>query len=366
MLHWRRSILILIIVQFLSSASYSLVFPFLPLYIEKIGIATYGSIEFWSGLVISSQAITMMVSAPIWGIIADRYGRKPMLLRATIAGALMLILMGFVQNAEQLTILRTIQGLLTGSVAATNALAAVIVPKENSGEVMGKLQMANWIGVVGGPLVGGLLSDLFGFRTCFFITGIGLAISAFIVLFWIQEDFEAKIGKRKRRFFDEYFTLLQERRLSGLYFLSFLSNLGRTAILPIAPLFILSLLKDRTIVATVTGVMIGTRSFTGIIGARWLGGLGDSIGHSRILVVTSSISLLFFLPQPFVTTAWQLVLLQALTGFATGGLLPSLAALMNLWAPEDSQGKIYGLDSSVGSLARSVSPMIASAIVFLF
>ena len=121
---WRRNLYILTVVQLLSTAGFSLVFPFMPLYVQEVGIATGGSVEFWTGLVFSSQAVTMMIAAPIWGAYADRYGRKVMLVRATLGGAVLLVLMGLVQNAEQLVILRTIQGFVTGVVPAASALVA--------------------------------------------------------------------------------------------------------------------------------------------------------------------------------------------------------------------------------------------------
>nr|HRJ43522.1 MFS transporter [Caldilineaceae bacterium] len=121
---WRRNLYILFAVQIFSTAGFSLVFPFLPLYVKELGVASVGSIEFWSGLVFSSQAVTMMFTAPIWGTIADRYGRKPMLIRASLGGAIIVAAMGFAQNAEQLVLLRTIQGLVSGVIAASNALVA--------------------------------------------------------------------------------------------------------------------------------------------------------------------------------------------------------------------------------------------------
>ncbi|MCB0131778.1 MAG: MFS transporter, partial [Caldilineaceae bacterium] len=168
---WRRNLAVLAMVQLLSTAGFSLIFPFLPLYVKELGIATRGSLEFWAGMVFSSQAVTMMISAPIWGAVADRYGRKLMLARATLGGAVLLTLMGLVQNAEQLVALRTVQGAVTGVAAAASALVAAQTPKEHSGAALGTLQMARWGGIAAGPVLGGVLGDLFGFRESFWITG---------------------------------------------------------------------------------------------------------------------------------------------------------------------------------------------------
>ncbi|MCB0088583.1 MAG: MFS transporter, partial [Caldilineaceae bacterium] len=186
---WRRNLYILFSIQVLSTAGFSLVFPFLPLYVKEIGIATHGSVEFWSGLVFSSQAVTMMFASPIWGSVADRYGRKMMLVRATLGGAVLIGLMGFVQNAEQLVVLRTIQGLVTGVLAAGNALVAANTPKEHTGAALGLMQMGRWAGVAVGPVIGGIIGDAIGFRESFWITGAMLGLAGLCVIFWVREDF---------------------------------------------------------------------------------------------------------------------------------------------------------------------------------
>ena len=168
---WRRNLYILFGVQLLTTAGFSLIFPFLPLYIKELGVATRGSLEFWAGMVFSMQALTMMISSPFWGVMADRRGRKPMLLRATLGGAVLVTLMGFVQNAEQLVILRAIQGAVTGVISSVNALATATTPPEKSGSALGLLMLGRWGGIALGPVVGGILGDAFGYRESFWITG---------------------------------------------------------------------------------------------------------------------------------------------------------------------------------------------------
>ncbi len=205
---WRRNLYILFAVQILSTAGFSLVFPFLPLYVKELGVSTVGSIEFWSGLVFSSQAVTMMFTAPIWGTIADRYGRKPMLIRASLGGAILVGAMGFAQNAEQLVLLRTLQGLVSGVIAASNALVAASTPPEKSGEALGLMQTGTWVGVAVGPLVGGILGDAFGFRESFWITGAMLGLAAFAVIVWVREDFTPLARKDRPGFFSSYRKLI--------------------------------------------------------------------------------------------------------------------------------------------------------------
>ncbi len=364
---WRRNLYILVVVQLMSTAGFSLVFPFVPLYVQEVGIATRGSVAFWSGLAFSSQAFTMMLAAPVWGEFADRYGRKVMLVRATIGGAILLILMGLVQNAEQLVALRTIQGFVTGVVPAVSALVAASAPRERLGEALGLLNTSRAVGVAVGPVIGGIIGDAFGFRESFWITGSLLAISGVCALLWVHEEFvPPQASKQRVGFFDAYKTLLSMPGMGGLYGLQFLRSLGQTMILPMAALFVVELMGETQGAATITGLIIGLASFTAASSGVWLGRLGDRIGHTKVLITAALAAALLYAPQPFVQHVWQLVALQGLQGFAAGGLIPSLSALMNLWAPIGKQGAVYGLDTSVNAGARSISPMLGAAIAVWF
>lgn len=363
---WRRNLYILTVVQLLSTAGFSLVFPFMPLYVQEVGIATGGSVEFWTGLVFSSQAVTMMIAAPIWGAYADRYGRKVMLVRATLGGAVLLVLMGLVQNAEQLVILRTIQGFVTGVVPAASALVAASAPRERIGEAMGILNTSRAVGVAVGPVIGGLLGDAFGFRESFWITGALLAISGVCTLLWVHEHFVSTPRTAQPGLFVTYRLLLQAPGMGGLYSLNFLRSLGQTMILPMVALFVVEITGITQGAASLTGLIIGLASFTSALSGMWLGKLGDRIGHSKVMIGAALVAALCYAPQAFVTSVWQLLLLQGLQGFAAGGLIPALSALMNLWSPAGNQGATYGLDTSVNAAARSVAPMIGAAVAIWF
>ncbi len=363
---WRRNLYVLFIVQLLTTAGFSLVFPFLPLYIKELGVATRGSLEFWSGMVFSAQAVTMMITSPFWGVIADRHGRKPMLLRATIGGAILLTLMGFAQNAEQLVLLRTVQGAVTGVVASLNALVASTAPKDKMGSSLGLLMLARWGGIALGPVVGGILGDAFGFRESFWITGFMLAIAGICVWLWVHEDFKPVEKANRPSMVGSYRTLWHMPGMAGLYTLAFLRSLGQMMIYPVAALFMIELMHTESGAATASGLMIGSVAGASALSSVYLGRLGDRIGHERILIASALGAALFYLPQPFVNTPWQLIVLQALTGLTLGGLLSPMAALMNLWTPPDMQGATYALDNSVAAAGRSISPMVAAAVATWF
>jgi DHA1 family multidrug resistance protein-like MFS transporter len=360
---WRRNLAVLFLVQLLSTVGFSLIFPFLPLYVRELGAASGGSIEFWAGLVFSAQAATMMVFSPLWGTFADRHGRKLMLERATLGGAVLLAAMGFVQNAEQLVLLRMVQGAITGVVAAANALVAAQTPREHTGFALGLLNMARWSGTAGGPLIGGLIAESFGYRQSFWITGTLLGLAGLGVVFLVREDFTPPAKEQRVGFWAGYRGLFTAPGLGGLYGLTFLRSLGATLTTPILALFVLALNNGQAAgTAALTGLVIGASALTSAVSAVYLGRLGDRIGHTKVLIGAALAAMVLYLPQAWAQSAWQLILLQALSGFAIGGLVPSVAALLNLWAPAGNQGATYGLDNSVQAAGRVVAPLAAASL----
>jgi len=179
--NWQRTLYILFFAQLMVAVGFSSIFPFLPLYVEELGSTTGLSIEFLSGMVYSAQAFTMMLSSPVWGALADRFGRKIMVERSMFGGVVILLLMSFVTSAEQLVVLRTIQGLITGTIAAASALLASVTPRRHIGYAMGLLQVGLGTGIAMGPLIGGAVADLFGYSVVFYITAAMLFLAGVLV-----------------------------------------------------------------------------------------------------------------------------------------------------------------------------------------
>jgi len=186
---WQFTLSVAFVAQVFSAVGYSMMFPFLPLHIETLGTTTGLSTELAAGLVISVQGLTMMVTAPFWGVAADRFGRKRMIMRAMFGGAITMAMMGFAQTAEQLILIRAMQGLVTGTVSANNALVAAATPRHRVGFAMGALQLGLWAGVAVGPLMGGILADHFGYNIPYLVTGVLLMIGGLVVFFGVSESF---------------------------------------------------------------------------------------------------------------------------------------------------------------------------------
>lgn len=369
---WERTLYILVVAQVLSALAFSNIFPFLPLYINELGTSTGLSIELLAGLVYSGQAFSMMIFSPIWGTVADRYGRKLMLERALFGGAVLLFLMGYVQNAEQLVLLRVLQGAITGTISASNALVAAIAPRERLGYAMGLLQVGMWAGFGLGPLTGGILADAFGYRAAFLVTGVMLGLAGLLVLFFIHEKFTPaerpfkNAGSASGNLLRGYWRMLRTPGMSLTYLMRFLGSMAGSIITPVLPIFLLQLMPDPSRVNTVAGITSGLTYGASSVSAIFLGRIGDRVGHRRILAACALLAGVAYLPQGWATATWHLVLLQTLAGVASGGLLPSVSALLARHSQPGEEGSVYGLDNSVGSAARTAAPLLGSGFVEIF
>jgi DHA1 family multidrug resistance protein-like MFS transporter len=362
-MNWKRSFYIVLVAQMFTSMGFSLIFPFLPLYVKELDTILELGTEILSGLVFSSQALAMALVSPVWGAIADRYGKKPMVVRAMVGGAITVLLMGFVKTVEQLIFLRICQGLLSGVISATSALTASFAPKEKSGFVMGSLQVAVWSGVAMGPFIGGILADISGIRTTFVITGILLFLSGASVLFCVneKEDGTLKERKKKANLFSEWKKLFTRKKVLIVYVLRFLSSMANNMLYPVLPFFLAALVgPQEENIGTLTGSVIGVISVSGIVGGILMARTSDQIGHKRVVILASVTTALFFISQGLVGKMWEFVLLSLITGLCSGALTPSLSALLVQNSDRGTEGSIYGFDNSIVAAGRAVAPIAGS------
>lgn len=367
-IRWQRTLFILFFAQMMTAVGFSSVFPFLPLYVDSLGSSTDLSVEFLSGMVYSAQGFSMMIASPVWGVLADRYGRKLMVERAMFGGSVLLLLMAFVQSAEQLVLLRTIQGLITGTVSAASALIAAEAPRKHMGSAMGTLQVGLAGGVAIGPVIGGAIADLYGYRVAFFVTAGLLFISGVAVLFGVKENFSSLANEdfKPRTFIAEWRRVITTPGVLTSYSMRFTSQLGRMMIIPIIPLFISILLVDQSGVNTFTGIVVGVASGTSTISAIYLGRVGDRVGHKKVVIACSLVAALVYIPQSMVTAGWQLLIFQALIGISLGGIIPTISALLARYTQSGEEGAVYGLDNAINAGSRAVAPILGSGVALLF
>jgi len=327
---WQRTLWILFFAQVMTAVGFSSIFPFLPLYVKSLGSSSGLSIELLAGLVFSGQGFAMMIASPIWGILADRYGRKLMVERALFGGSVLLLMMAFVRTAEELVIIRFIQGLITGSVAASSALIASQAPRERMGYAMGVLQVGLGAGVAVGPLVGGTIADAYGYSSSFYVPAVLLFVAGLLVLFGVQEQFDRppKGDQGEKNLIRQWRILLLTPGIMITLLMRFMTSLGRMTLVPLVPFFVEELMPTTTSLNTFTGLVIGITSATTTLSSIFLGKLGDRVGHRLVLIVSMVLAAGLYTVQSLVTAGWQLLVFQALVGVAIGGVIPMISGLL--------------------------------------
>lgn len=320
----------------------------------------------YTGLIQSLPAISMMIMAPIWGSLADQYGRKPMLLRAMFGGSVIILLQGFVSEPWQLLVLRTLQGMLTGTVGAATVLVASVSPEEERGYSLGLLQMSIFLGNSLGPLFGGYISDFYGHRMNFFATSVLLLLGGIIVSLFATDDFKPPENRKSfaKSLVPDFSPLRgpDSKALWTLLAIVAADQVAGSITAPFLPLFIRTISDASGRLASDTGLVIAAGALSSSLAAVLIGKISFRLGYRRTLVFCMGGAALFTLPQAFARTVTQLLILRLISSFFIGGNMPSVNALIAVKTPQDKQGSMYGLRGSVASAGAAIGPAIGSGL----
>ncbi len=355
---WQRNLYILWVTNFIMGASMSLVIPFLPIYIQQLGIHSLSNLERWSGIVFSA---TFMVSAfvqPLWGRLADRVGRKFILIRSGAGMAVVMAAMGLVQNIWELFALRALLGAVAGFIVSATALQATQTPPEQAGRALGTLQTGAVAGSLIGPFLGGILADTIGIRHVFFLTGVLEILATAVVILFVKEQFHP-IASTVRMSDREF---LRKVRATGiilpLFVVTMVIQMGYLSIEPIVTIYVRQLQPYSTNISTLAGATFAAIGLGNIVSAPRLGRLADRIGAQKVLLASLIIAAFLYLPQAYVGNAYQLMVLRFILGLAVGGLQPSIQALIRRYTPTSLQGRAFGFNSSFMFAGNLVGPLL--------
>ena len=359
---WKLNLISVWLGCFFTGLAMSQILPFLPLYVEQLGVSGHQSLSIWSGLVFSGTFLVSALVSPLWGSLADRKGRKLMLLRASLGMAIVIALQGMVTNVYQLFALRALMGLTSGYIPNAMALVASQVPRDKSGWALGTLSTGQISGVIAGPLLGGLMADHLGLRVVFFVTAGLMFISFLITLFLIKER-RVEVKKADRLSGKAVFQSLPYPALIVTLFISTLMiQLANSSISPILTLFIKELSGDSGNIAFISGMIAAVPGVAALISAPRLGRLGDRIGTARILLAALGLTTLLFAIMAWVETPLQLGILRFLLGFADGALMPAVQTLLLKYSSDQVTGRIFGYNQSFMYLGNVVGPLIGSGV----
>lgn len=353
---WRKNLYILWGTQFLAMLGMNLVVPFLPFYVRELGVSDPDDLARFSGLVFSGPFFLSLVFTPIWGILGDRYGRKVMVVRALFGLGLAQVFVGLSQNVWQLFASRVIQGAISGFIPSALALVSTSAPRERTGYALGVLQSSSAAGMVLGPFVGGILADIFGYRSIFFITAALCFAGAAVVITQVQ-DVQGKPEAARYSVFDNLRLMLTHPRLRVVALLFVAVQISVLMVEPLFALFIESFRSDTRYLSTVAGGVFSIDGLFMVVSAPWWGRRNDSRGYRASLPAALVVAGVCYAGHVLVGDLVQLSGLRALLGFARGGVLPALYSITSFASPPDRRGGMMAIASSLTVLGNLLGPL---------
>lgn len=364
---WKKNLFVLSIAVFIAGIAFSEIMPFLSLYINTLGNFSHQQLNFWSGIVYSGTFIVSAVVSPWWGKLADKKGRKPMILRAGIGMSVVIACMGLVQNVWQLLLLRMLQGVFAGFISNSNALVATETPKTNSGQALGTIASATTAGTLLGPLVGGALTSIFSYRITFMITGGLLLLCSILVLFFVHEDDFKPVTAKKLDKASGVIKLLRSPHLIfGLLLTTLIIQAANNSINPIVSLYVRQLLNGHDNVVFISGVIAALPGIATFLVASRFGALGDKIGTHKIIVAGFIAASIFFFLTAFVRNTVELGILRFLVGFSDACLFPQVQTMLTKNSPAAVTGRIFSWNQSAMYIGNIVGPLLGSFVSGMF
>lgn len=346
--------------QIISIMSFSFGFPFIPFYIQDLGITDPDMLKLYTGILSTAPAVTMAVMAPIWGMAADRWGKKLMLLRAMFFASLVITGMGLVANTDQLLVLRILQGVFTGTVTASTALVAAGTPSYRLSYAMGFMSSSTFIGASAGPVIGGFLAEFAGYRVSFILGGVLMLLDFLLVLFLVKEEktlpepVEAKAEGRKFSLFTWYMIIM--------LFIIFVLRVTRSIFTPYLPLFVQEMLSGTGGATRYTGIINGVTGLMTALSGLTVSRLGDKYSKTVLMKIFMAGGMLISIPIAFAGNLVAFTVGYGLFFFIVGGIEPIVFSTTSEQTPREKRGMLFGVQGLVGNAGFALSPMLGSAV----
>jgi len=362
--HWKRNLVALCIVQTVSMIAFSSYMPLLPYYVQELGAESYAQAASWTALFSTGSALAMVISAPIWGNLGDRYGRKLMLARATLSTAIAMGLLSLVRSPEQLVAVRILQGVLGGTITASLTLVATETPERHLGVALGLLQMLQYAANAVGPFVGGVVTDSFGIRFTLRVAGGMMAVAFVATMVLVRERTQLqppRSGETGLRFSREMLAKAASGDSLIMLVVMAIVGVGITVLSPVLSLYVKSLSPDSQRIATLAGAITSAAALTSSLSALAMGRFGDRLGPRTVLVACGLGAALTCVPQALVGSPVALLALRAAQGFFLGGIRPTAMALLARTTASSRRGTVFGLASSARAGGRAIGPLLGAA-----
>lgn len=349
--YWQRNLWVCVFGSFTTLVAMTLLLPFLPLYVEHLGIQDPAAIVQWSGAAYAATFFSAAFTAPLWGRLGDRYGRKLMLIRASLGMAVAMALIGLAQTAWQLVLLRLLAGVLGGYASGSTILVATQAPKARSGWALGVLSSGIMAGNLAGPLLGAALPPLIGIRNTFFFCGAAIFVAFLATAFLLKESPAQRAAARQA----PTPPVVLNQQLVTLLATAAALMFATLSIEPIITVYFQQLQVSQ--VTWMAGLAMSAGALGSLLSTSWLGRLADRIGPWHVLSGCLAAAALLLIPQALVTQGWQLVALRFAMGLALGGLLPCIASLIRHAVPDQVAGRVLGYSTSCQYVGQVLGPL---------
>ncbi|MFA6979181.1 MAG: MFS transporter [Ignavibacteriaceae bacterium] len=364
---WKRNLIILWVALFFAATGLSAVVPFLPLFIRELGVTNLSETSRWSGYVFSAPFIVSFFVIPLWGSLGDKHGQKLMTLRAVFGLSIALFLMAFSQNVVQLFIFRMLQGALSGFYPAALALAVSTAPRERTGYALGVIQSASTSGNIVGPLFGGLLSQLFGFRHVFVIVGVIILVCALLILLYLKEEKKSE-GEKETTFsvIDNWKYVFSTKQILLAGILILMSSFAVSLLAPIFVLYVETFKIDAASLPLITGILYSILGLFATLSSLLLGKKIDEKGYRKNLLLSSTIIGIMFILHFYVYQIYYLIPIRILLGFGFGFLTPVLFTALSKKVVIHRKAGVMGIGSSFQILGNMIGPVSSGFIGAIF
>lgn len=358
----------MVTVQALMSFAFSVSGPFLPLFIIQLGVKPIAAVSVWAGAIASVNFLLAAIFSPIWGGVADRTGRKPMVIRSCVAVAIFTALMGSVQNVWQLFGARASMGVFSGFSAAAIAMVGTQVPEEQLGFSLGWMTTGQLVGGLCGPLFGGFLADkLHDYRLVFYFTSLFAFAAALVCFIFVREHPAPKRRPAERRsFFANLHEVATHPRLAPMFVVVLLAQVVAFGVQPVVPLFVRQLAGNAPWLATAAGLAFAVTGLADLIASPFLGKRSDRIGYRRVLLISLCGVAFFTIPQGLVNGVAIFIALRFGVGAFLGGVLPTANALIGRMFPTERRGQVFGITSSATFMGMFIGPLLGGAVAARF
>jgi MFS transporter, DHA1 family, multidrug resistance protein len=357
---WQHTLWAMVGIQFVMTMAFSMLTPIMPLFLPELGVHTPAGIDIWAGILSGITSFIAAFASPLWGSVADRRGRKLMLIRSSVAVGFFAALMGLSANVWQFFGARALMGVFAGFSSSAIALVASQVPEGRLGYSLGWLSTGQLVGSLFGPIVGGMLADLtHSYRIPFYLTSATIFAALGFVWFGVHEEFvRPQKGGSGRSVTAGLIALIRSPTLLALFFVLLMAQFGVRTVQPIVTLYVKEMVGDLPNVATLAGIAFSITGVGNVISAPFLGNRSDVIGYRKVLLIALLGATLTTLPQAFTHNYWVFTAERFAVGLFIGGLLPTANALVGRLVPRSERGTVYGMTSSAMFMGNSLGPLL--------